>query len=194
MNDILNSKSKSALIIIDVQRGFVNDEMKSAIENIKTLGNKFSVESKCVQSFFSNHPGSIFDKRLGWLGMCEKSEQENAVPGIGFSIGVPKCSYSAYSEWLGEQLADVEDVYLCGMDTDACVMATAYGFFDAGFHVFIVEDACASSGGPGMHEAAIRIMHRSFGEENVISTEHALELVQQCQGKVPIEKTTNASN
>ena len=57
---------------------------------------------------------------------------------------------------------------MCGVDTDACVMATA-GLFDAGFETFVVSDGCASSGGQEYHEAAIKILERNIGAQYVIS-------------------------
>ncbi|MEC4815814.1 MAG: isochorismatase family protein [Scytonema sp. PMC 1069.18] len=81
-----------------------------------------------------------------------------------------KPSYSPMSPALLRSLQRnaITTVAVCGVDTDACVMATALGLFDAGFETFVVSDGCASSGGQEYHEAAIKILERNIGAQYVI--------------------------
>ncbi len=38
----------------------------------------------------------------------------------------------------------IEELHLCGIDTDACVLATAYDAFDLNFRVKVLFDLCYS--------------------------------------------------
>ncbi len=81
-----------------------------------------------------------------------------------------KPSYSPMSLALLQALKNdaITTVAVCGVDTDACVMATALGLFDAGFETFVVSDGCATSGGQEYHAAAIKILERNIGAQYVI--------------------------
>ncbi|GAA3083901.1 hypothetical protein GCM10020000_82690 [Streptomyces olivoverticillatus] len=47
------------------------------------------------------------------------------------------------------------DLLLCGIDTDSCVYDTAVAAYHGGLRPWIVTDACASTGGAEVHEAAL---------------------------------------
>lgn len=56
-----------------------------------------------------------------------------------------------------------ENLFLCGVNTNNCVLATAYGAFCRDFRVFLVEDACATWNGPDLHRAAVSQVAASLG-------------------------------
>ena len=64
----------------------------------------------------------------------------------------------------------VEEVYICGVATDICVMHTAFGAFARGFKVNIVEDACSGTS-PEEHKRALNYMNRIYGARIVRSDE-----------------------
>ena len=60
-----------------------------------------------------------------------------------------------------------EEVTLVGVDTDACVLATAIDLFEMGIKPIIIEDCVGSSGGEGCHEAGMLLLKRSIGKEQI---------------------------
>ena len=48
----------------------------------------------------------------------------------------------------------IDTVVLCGLITSVCVQHSAYGMFENGFNVIVVEDACADRG-RDRHNAAM---------------------------------------
>lgn len=158
------------LMVIDYQKGFAKRADPQIKSRIEKLVDEFSNKDCCVFTKFANHRNSVFERRLGWSAMSTESEQELVVEPRENDVVIEKETYSAYGAALREHMDanGVSSVYLCGMDTEACVLATAYDLFDAGLEVHIIEDACASSGGEPIHEAALAVMRRSFGAQSVI--------------------------
>jgi nicotinamidase-related amidase len=57
----------------------------------------------------------------------------------------------------------VEMVFLWGVNTNNCVLATAYDAFNRDFCVAVVADACGSMNGDEYHEAALRQVEAALG-------------------------------
>lgn len=55
-----------------------------------------------------------------------------------------------------------EEVYLCGLDTDACVYETAIALSEIGIKPILIKDLCFSSGGLKYHEAALMLFKRNI--------------------------------
>lgn len=56
----------------------------------------------------------------------------------------------------------IKKVTVCGLDTDACVLAVMFSLFDAGIECHLKEDMCWSSS--GLHKPAVRIARAQFKE------------------------------
>ena len=65
-------------------------------------------------------------------------------------------------------IAPGDEVHLCGVDTDACVLKVALDLFDMGYRPRILLDACASGNGADYHERAIEIFTRQLGRKAVL--------------------------
>ena len=68
------------------------------------------------------------------------------------------------------QLNDYEELgeaYICGLDTDACVLATAVGLFDRTITPIVLEAYCFSTGGELYHEAGLKCLERTIGKNQI---------------------------
>ena len=74
------------------------------------------------------------------------------------------------------------DLYITGMDTESCVLATALHAFELGFTPWVVKDACASHAGEPVHEAGILVMGRFLGRGQLVTT-----------ADLPIKRMTQAA-
>lgn len=93
-----------------------------------------------------------------------------SVPGVAF---VPKNNYSCFARsGLLRTLrgAAVEEVYVCGINTDYCVFATCMGSFENHFRTFVVSDAVTSVRGKDAHEEGLRNLERHFSSKVLITT------------------------
>lgn len=83
---------------------------------------------------------------------------------------------STYAAWSSETAAvsaahHVHDIVIVGVDTNECVLATALAVFDAGLTPWVVEDCCASNGGPEPHQLALQLLRPLLGEQQVITAD-----------------------
>ena len=62
----------------------------------------------------------------------------------------------------------IDEIYLCGFDTDGCILKTAFDLFENNIKAYILQDYCMSSGGEKYHYEAIDILKRSIGEKFII--------------------------
>ena len=164
---------KNVLVVIDLQVGFIKDntvKVADKIHNLLDSGKYYAV----IATRFTNIPGSSYDSFLGWTGMMEE-EEKALLPFVEehADIIVNKCSYSCVKNTnfiqslvsLCDGLPD--EVTLVGVDTDACVLATAIDLFEMGIRPIIIEDCVDSSGGDECHEAGMLLLKRSIGKEQI---------------------------
>ena len=163
---------KNVLVVIDLQVGFINDKTIKVANNIRNLLDSEEY-SAVIATKFTNMPGSSFDSFLGWKGMLEEEEKELLpfVEGYADCV-ISKCSYSCVNTNFIQSLLSLcdglpEEVTLVGVDTDACVLATAIDLFEMGIRPIIIEDCVGSSGGDECHEAGMLLLKRSIGKEQI---------------------------
>lgn len=164
---------KNVLVVIDLQVGFINDKTIKVANNVRDLldSGKYSA---VIATKFTNMLGSSFDTFLGWKGMLEEEEKE-LLPFVEeyADCVISKCSYSCVNTNFIQSLIAFcgslpEEVTLVGVDTDACVLATAIDLFEMGIKPIIIEDCVGSSGGEECHEAGMLLLKRSIGKEQII--------------------------
>lgn len=154
----------TALVIVDVQNCFVTEENRDLP---KMISRRIPDYEEVVFTRFLNHDGSNFAAH--GYHKC-KSEHESAIhPDLADIAGEHKVftkhTFSALKAVkLVEHLKEkgIEEVHICGTDTDACVMASAYEAFDLGFRVRVLYELCASCNGKDFHEAGAKIMRRNL--------------------------------
>lgn len=156
---------KKALIIIDVQNYFVNELTKSIPEKIAKHMNKADYDF-IVFTKFINKKGSNFFKLLNWTKMLSGNETEIHNSLIKFSDKKNIFTKTSYSIFKAKGLSEyfkknkISSLYLCGIDTEACVLASAFEAFDLGFDVKIIKELCSSHSGNSLHNSAFRIIEK----------------------------------
>lgn len=170
--DASRERSRRALIVVDVQDGFVTPETQGTVPLIadhirRTKGAYASV----VATRFVNLPGSLYEAERGWHEMMPGPETE-LVPDVRdlVDLVIPKHGLAPVPDDLVPVLRrlGVERAAVCGFDTDQCVLATVLLLWDAGIAPEVLAPLCSSSGGADIHEAGLAIMRRSIGDRNVI--------------------------
>jgi nicotinamidase-related amidase len=62
----------------------------------------------------------------------------------------------------------ISEVFLCGIETDCCVLKTAVDLFEHHYRPVVLSSACASRAGKENHEAGLKILRRMIGNEQVV--------------------------
>ena len=142
------------LSIINMQRGFNPPQTL-----VNAIADQCRYYDVIVATRFINMPDSAFVHVLHYDRMMT-SPDIDIIPALlpYADIIADKHGYSAAS------LLPDGDVDLCGMDTDACIMATALDLFNKpNTAALILPTLCASSGGIAIHHAALDMLQRNVG-------------------------------
>ena len=159
---------RSALLIIDVQVGFVNDATRHILPIVEALQKQYP---HVYATRFINAEGSPYRRLLDWHRFYESSEDVPlAFEPVDSVTVIDKNVYTCVTPAFLDELRskDIEEVAICGIDTDACVATCAVDLFENGFRPVLLSEACASHAGAEYHEAAIRILTRLIGKKQIV--------------------------
>ena len=156
------------IIVVDMQKGFMKDTNYHLIDKI----NRYIKEHDFDNIFFTkcvNDNESPYKKILMWNGMTQAEEQEIIVNVPQNAKIITKNCYGISIENI-KQFKDlgINEIEICGTDTDACCLAIAFNLFDNGIKPIVLSHLCASSSrNDKIHTNALEIMKRQFGYENI---------------------------
>lgn len=154
------------LVIIDVQRGFLTKDTDCVPARIRKLTEKRKFDH-IVATRFINTVDTPHYRFTGWDGMMDSRSQEldGYVARIServFDKSTNSCFTDDFVGFVGDK--SINEIYFAGIDTDCCVLKSAYDCFDRGIRFAVLADCCKSTGGPELHEAACMLMRRNLGE------------------------------
>lgn len=154
-----------ALIVVDVNNFFLQDAPSDLARKIAEHIEAAQYEAVAFP-VFKNEPGSNFENSLNWT-KCSSDEDAALPPELkkwATDDNVfRRATYSAFADTdLEEYLRrhKIKELTLCGIDTDACVLATAFSAFDLGFKVHVNFELTFSTN--GMEEEARSIIEKSI--------------------------------
>jgi nicotinamidase-related amidase len=183
------SESAAALVVVDAQNGFVNSGSAHVIPVITDLVRRWQdAGGHVIFTRYHNYPNSPYERLIGWRALHEAPETDLVDELVPFAEPpgahvIDKTTYSAFTAQFREHIAEhgFSDLYVCGIATDGCVLATAYDAFDEGFTPWVITDACASNATSNIpdevHQAALLLIARNLGGGQLISAEDALAAV-----------------
>lgn len=165
---------KKILLVIDVQKGFITTEEVTAVKDrIDGL-----IASNCfdcvISTVYQNYENSPIINLMGWNKLLEDSEQQligNARHHSDYIV--KKTTYSAVNSRLLDVFREICDganpacVYLVGVDTECCVLATATDLFELGIRPIVLTEYCGASGGTEHHKAGLLSMQSLIGACNM---------------------------
>lgn len=159
---------KKLLLVIDFQNDFINDNTKDYVNKIEELINSNKYD-EIVFTKFINNENSKWYKELNYKGCIDKQGQDIVIDTQEYKI-FEKTSYSALNNELRKYIKenDIEQIYLCGFDTDACVQKTALDLFENNYDVYILKDYCMCSRGVELHNIIINNLKRLIGKDKII--------------------------
>ncbi|MEU7151234.1 isochorismatase family cysteine hydrolase [Streptomyces sp. NPDC039022] len=176
----------TALIVIDVQNGFVNQHSRDVVPAIVRLVKRWQeARAPVVFARFRNEPGSPYERITGWTRLRTAEEQalvDELVPYATQATAVIAKGQSSVFTEEGAQLIQSSgwsDLVLCGIDTDSCVYDSAVAAYQKGYRPWIVTDACASTGGPEYHDSALLMAARNISPDQLVTSQAVLERITQ---------------
>lgn len=168
MKNILKTNYLSLLLVIDVQKNFINKNTRNIPSRIENLiqNNKFNY---IVFTKFINDKDSNFYKMLNYKG-CMIEEDRRIVIDTKDNKVLEKRTYTALTPESITYLKEnkIKDIYLCGIDTDACVLKTAIDLFENNYNVKVIEYCTMSHSGRRYHKFAIKMLKKLIGKDSII--------------------------
>lgn len=163
------SSETQALVIIDVQQGFLSNYTKKCLPHIHHLiyQKKFH---PIIATRFYNPKGSPFRKFIKWTKLSTPEEIAlDAIVEKYSDFIIDKSTYGAGAQIAEILLAkNISRVTLVGIDTDVCVLQNAAYLFDHGFEVTVDTQGCATNGGQQADQAAYGLLQRTVGRNFVL--------------------------
>lgn len=168
---------RTALVVVDVQNGFVTDVSRPVVPVIAELVERWTAAGRpVVFTRYLNYPGSLFERLMDWRKLSGAPETD-IVPELAAAaeraVVVDKKGYTLFNEQ-GRELVDRggwTDLVFCGIDTEICVLKSAVDAFEAGITPWVLTDASASHSSQASHDAGIFIGRRFIGREQFITIE-----------------------
>lgn len=157
------------LFIIDVQKGFVKENNKFLLKDINLLLKNNSFD-KVIATRFVNSKNSQYNKFLNWNKMTSNIETDIAVTLPKNSIIVDKTSYAIpYKIFESLKIYPTDEVYICGLDYDACVLAIGFQLFDLGIQPkFLINLISTTNTNPITMEQFENLAKRNFGKDSIV--------------------------
>ena len=170
------------LIVVDMQIGFLNDKTKHIVSNVRRLAKAACTRSTAIAfTRFINRPESGYVKWIHWSRFMEKPEIDVIPQLVQYAKNVfDKHGYTAFTEDFERFLTEyaVDQVVICGVATDGCVLKTAVDAFERGIEPIVVHDACASHADKSVHEAGKLLLRRFIGKGQLQTVEQVLRRVE----------------
>jgi nicotinamidase-related amidase len=172
------------LVVVDVQNGFVTEHSKHVVPMIEQLVREWLEKGRdVVFTRYLNYHDSPFEKIMGWTKLKESPEidivdelQELSKQALAV---VDKKIYTMFTDE-GTELARSRgwtDMFVCGIDTEVCVLKTAVDGFEHGIRAWLLTDASASHSGREPHDAGVLVAQKMIGRRQTISQSEAEAIV-----------------
>lgn len=161
----------TALLVIDVQNGFINPNSSHIPDRIEELINEVSYEHR-IFTRFVNYPGSQYELLLRWKGL--QSEPETAIvdqlrqyPTVTIEKQYYTCLTDSFRSYIKEH--HINTFHIVGIDTDICVLKSAVDIFENEMKPIVFAECCMSYAGDEIHKSALSILPRFIGQRQIVS-------------------------
>jgi len=162
--------NNKALIVIDVQKYFLNEETKPIVKKIQEFLKENSGQYTVIYfTIFRNDPNSPLWQISEWkdctsspdTDICEEIKEFTNDKNLFYKNILSAYKVPGIKKGLEEH--NISEVYLCGFDTDCCVLSTAYDLFDTGIKPVVLETLTWSTSKDKLHKSAIQMLERNIG-------------------------------
>lgn len=157
-----------ALLIVDVQNGFVNEMTKHIPMLVEKLQYNYDL---VIATRFINLPDSPFRRLIKWDHLSPGTDEiELAFKPKDGVVVIDKFIYSCIDESFLRLLKEngIGAVDICGIDTDICVTKCAVDLFERNITPYVLKDYCATHADADVQESALIILARYIGKTQII--------------------------
>lgn len=164
----LQNKMAKCLLIVDVQKGFINESTAHIPKLVEQIQCKYDF---LYATRFFNKKNSFYRSLIKWTRFDINSEDFvlafSPLPHVKI---IDKSIYTCVNETFLQQLTDndIYEVHICGIDTNICVTKCAVDLFEAGVVPKVLANFSASHAGNDAHLNALKTLGRFIGIDQVV--------------------------
>jgi len=165
---------KTALLVIDVQKFFINQSTKDIPRKIASFIRRNNFVNVYFFKFVNSKESNWY--KAGWRRMMNK-EETDIVPELQlFSNNENTFTKSAFSVFRVKNFVEIikkkniTKLLICGLDTHACIYTTTLEAYERGYMVNVISDLCGASHGKKYHSFALKSLLKNLGNQILIST------------------------
>ena len=165
------------LFIVDIQPVFlINKKLKKLPSRIYNHINKNNYDY--IFSFgFVNSQNSPFVRFWKWNKSMKNSKESLLFPILQNSSNyvIWKNTFSCLNQELVSILDQIQfnkyhdQIYICGVDTDICVLSTCLDLFINNYDIYLLADLCGSDKGYFSHMRAIKILKNILTPKKILN-------------------------
>jgi nicotinamidase-related amidase len=171
----------AALIVVDVQNGFVNHHSMHVVPVISDLVSRWSTAGHpVVFTRYRNYLGSSFERFFRWSRL-QSAPETDIVPELVDQAAsartvLDKTGYTVFTDEAAALIDDAgwTDLVFCGIATESCVLKSAADAFEQGYAPWLLTDASASDAGAAVHDAGLTVARRLIGPRQLITADGLL--------------------
>lgn len=171
----------AALVVIDMQNGFVNRHSMHAVPAIADLVTNWTSAGRPVLfTRYFNYPDSPYERFFQWHRL-QATPETDIVPELADHAADAHATFdkTGYTLFTPEATGLIRrarwtDLVFCGVATESCVLKSAADAFEHGYAPWIVTDACASDAGTDVHDAGLTVARRLIGPGQLITTNQVI--------------------
>ena len=118
------------IIIVDMQKGFINENNSFLVEKINNYLKNHDFDN-IIYTKYINFPESPFVKFLDWKDLQDEDSQQIIVDIKKGGVIFEKVGYGIDTNVIDYMKSrKITECEVCGTNSDACVMAVAFNLFD----------------------------------------------------------------
>lgn len=174
---------KAMIVVIDMQNGFMDELTEGLDERQLSFLQNISPEVPVIGTCYVNHehtPCYVFE---GWKDCMEGSRDAEILDSLKpvLSEVFKKDKYSCWNDEFKAfvEKSGAEKLYFFGVNTDCCVLHSAFDCYNDLVDCAVIADLCASTAGRDVHEAALTVLRSCITNERVITADEALKEIQK---------------
>lgn len=164
---------KKALVVIDVQKGFINKETEMLPNKIVEYTKRNNFDYILGTAYINSEETACY-KFEGWKSCMEGTEEAELVPEIKeivqkvFKKGKYSCWNDEFKEFIKSN--GIDELYFAGISTACCVLHSVFDAYNDLQSCYVVKDLCGSTRGESTQKAAVQILRECITEQRVISS------------------------
>lgn len=166
---------QSALVIIDMQNGFINNQTKNVLKKIESfVKEKASLFTCIIGTQYVNNKNTACYRYENWKECMEGDEKTELCTELKGFINyiIKKDKYTCYTEEFLNILATnhINRIYFCGVNTGCCVLHSVLDCYENVMDCYVIEDLCGSTSGKHYHNISIELLGTLITKERIITS------------------------